>query len=84
MIAVEAYRQELAELRRAGGPFSAERDPAGFFAILAAADPLDAPALAREAVEAAERSGPPPAALVDAVVEHVVDHVAPRLAAPRR
>ena len=80
LIAAEPVRHELKERRRADGdrgPFAPAVDPARFFAVFAAADPLDAPALAREAAEAAEASGPPPAALVDAVIEHA----APRLAA---
>ncbi|HWM85521.1 MAG TPA: hypothetical protein VNO33_06775 [Kofleriaceae bacterium] len=78
-IAVEPLRHEFKELRRAeDGPLSPARDPAGFFAVMAAADPLDAPALAREAAEAAEAGAGPPADLIDAVVAHIEPLLAPR------
>jgi hypothetical protein len=79
-IAAAPLRQEMKERRRAegeAGRFWPARDPAAFFAVMAAADPLDAPALAREAAEAAESTASsPPADLVDAVLAAIE----PRLA----
>ncbi len=74
-IAVEPMRQVMTELRRAEGATGElwpARDPARFFAVLAGADPLHAPYLAREAAEAAEEAGRcPPADLVDAVMAQI-------------
>ncbi len=81
-IAVEPLRQEMAELRRSegeAGELWPGRDPARFFAVLAGADPLHGPYLAREAAEAAEAAGRcPPADLVNAVMAHVEPQLAGR------
>ncbi|HKE17250.1 MAG TPA: hypothetical protein VKB80_20390 [Kofleriaceae bacterium] len=74
-IAALPLRDVMAELRRAegeAGELWPARDPARFFSVMAGADPLDAPALAREAAEASEAAGRcPPADLVDAVIAQV-------------
>ncbi len=78
MTAAAPYRDELKELRRtldATGPLS-PADPAAFFALYAEADPLDAPALVREAVEALPDTHHGP--LVP-LLEAVVAYAEPRL-----